>query len=236
ISDFTEQGLLNRSVVTTCLDTPRAKQLFDRRFSMNLQFRIAAVAVSLFLFLAGEAHAESINVALQTNGGTATAISEGTYMGISHPASFAIDDDYDTSWTSHWSMPAWIQVEFDDLYEIGRVATGVNYHQQTFAISLSSDGSEWSTVVPPTLSSNVPDQIPSIGSAGPAYEIFDIEPQWAQFMRVDFTSTTAPSGHIFKAIAGEVEAYAVPEPATLSLLMMGSIVGGMALLRRRREA
>lgn len=148
-----------------------------------------------------------VNRAARSNGGTATAISEGCYLGICHPASLANDGDYETDWTSQWSMPAWIEVEFDQVYLIRRVAVEVSYHQQKYTASLSADGSHWTPVVDDHVSSNVPASIPTNESAGPAYEVFDIAPMEAKFIKVDITHTSAPSSHIFQAVVSEIEAY-----------------------------
>ena len=183
----------------------------------------------LFLCFLSCANASLINVAASENGGVATAISVGSYSGTTQYASHVNDSDYGTDWCSQWSMPAWVQVEFDDIYEISKVAVQVNYHQQTFAASLSNDGINWTEVVSPTLSGNIPSQLPTSESAGISYEMFDITPQNAKFMRVNITTTTAPSSHIFQSIVSEMEAYTVPEPATLSLLLLG----GLALRKRK---
>ena len=39
-------------------------------------------------------------------------------------------------------------------------------------------------------------------------EVFEIAPQYAKYIKVDVTGTSAPGGHIFKAIVTELEAYA----------------------------
>jgi hypothetical protein len=148
------------------------------------------------------------NVALQANGGVASAISEGTYLGVTHFASYANDGDFSTTWTSHGHMPAWLQIEFDRTYTIERLAVAATYHQQRYSVRLSADGVQWATVVDNHLSSNVPTSVPTFSSAGTAYEVFYIPPTNARYMRVDVTSTTAPGSHIFKAMLSEVEAYA----------------------------
>ncbi len=146
-----------------------------------------------------------LNIALSSLGATATAVSEGTYRGVTHPASSLVDGDDDTDWCSQWSMPAWIEVEFDKPYDIRQVAVEINHHQQTFSISLSTDGEEWEEVVSPRLSGNAP------STDGASYELFDVDPQMARFMRIDITTTTAPGSHIFQAIITKAEAYAEVE-------------------------
>lgn len=193
---------------------------------MRMKQSLSAIILSLIASYAG---ASLVNVAASANGGTATAISEGSYSGTTHYAYLANDSDYQTDWCSQGSMPAWVKIEFDDVYLISKVAIQVNYHQQTFAISLSNNGTDWNQVVAPTLSSNIPAEIPTSASAGASYEVFNITPQNAKFIRADITTTTAPGSHIFQAIVSEVEAYTVPEPLTISLLAIGSI----ALIKKR---
>ena len=170
-----------------------------------------AIVLLALCFISGcsAAQPELVNVALSSHGARATAISEGSYMGTKHYASWANDGDLGTDWCSQWSMPAWVQVEFDQAYEIRRVGVEIDYHQQTFAISLSSDGDDWVQVVDRQLSGNTPSKLPTNESAGPSYEHFDIDPQMARFIRVDVTTTSAPSSHIFQAIVGELEAHAM---------------------------
>ncbi len=140
------------------------------------------------------------NVALSPNGGVATAISEGTYLGTTHYAKLAIDGDSSTFWASEKSMPAWLKVEFKQIYTINRVGVWWNSHQHQFTIELSTDGNNWTTVVPSRLSKN------SEGSK-PVHELFSINSTEAKFIRINITSTSAPSAHIFQAAVGELEAY-----------------------------
>ena len=196
---------------------------------MNLPMK-ALMFLSIVLMTVN-VQATLTNVALQSNGGQASAISEGTYAGTTLYASLAIDGDYLADWASQGDMPAWVQVEFAQDYLIERVGVEIDYHQQTFAISLSLNGSDWTEVVSPRLSENTPLVVPTSESAGASYEVFDITPQLARFMRVDTTTTTAPSSHIFQSIIGEIEAYAIPEPTSFSLLALG----GLALKRWRKK-
>lgn len=151
------------------------------------------------------------NVALSSNGGIATAISEGTYVGITHYASLAIDGDTSTAWADAGEMPAWLVVKFDSLYKIGTVGVWWGSHQQRFSISLSSDSSNWTTVVGPELSDN------SEGSA-PVHQLFAVSPMNARFIKLYIDSTSAPATHMFQAMVAELEAFqanAVPVVPTL---------------------
>lgn len=170
---------------------------------MKNNFLLLIILATLSSF----ANAEMINVASSENGGTATAISEGTYLSITRYASYVNDDDLSTFWASHWDMPAWVQIEFEQVNVIEKVAVQIDQHQQTFSISLSEDGVNWTEVVSPTLSQNAPDSISPYDDADPSYESFDIDPISAKFMRVNITTTTAPGSHIFKAIVSEMRAY-----------------------------
>ncbi len=141
------------------------------------------------------------NIALSDSGANATAISEGTYLGIKHYASWANDGDSNTIWASQWDMPAWLEIEFRKIYYIKQVGVWWSSHQHKFSIELSLDGNKWTTVVSTRLSNN------SEGSA-PIHEIFSIVPTNAKFIRINIETTSAPTSHIFQAAVGELEAYA----------------------------
>lgn len=145
------------------------------------------------------------NIALSTNGATASAISEGTYQGNTQYAYYANDGNENTGWASHWDMPAWLKVEFDQTYNIDCIGIWWGSHQHTFSVSLSTDGNNWTTVVPSQLSSNYE-------GASPMYQLFSINSTSAKFMKIDITTTSAPSSHIFQAIVQEFEAYTNPFP------------------------
>ena len=183
------------------------------------------------------------NVALQSNGGIATAISEGSYNGYHAAASQVNNGDYGglSFWASNGSMPAWVQVQFDKSYLIERVATQVDYHQQMYSLSLSSDGTNWTTVVDNHLSANVPTSVPTNASAGSTYETFDITPMSSQYIRMDVTSTTAPGSHIFQAMVNELEAYSSPENTasqvpTPGAFLLGALGTSVTYWMRKRRA
>lgn len=140
------------------------------------------------------------NYALASNGSTVSAISEGTYDGTTHYASYAIDGNANTFWASEWDMPAWIIVDLNQTRQIDMIAIAWYYNQQEFSISLSNDNINWTTVVPSQQSNNTPD-------GGNSHELYPINSTNARYIKVDITSTTAPSSHIFKATIWDIEAY-----------------------------
>ncbi|MBN2563032.1 MAG: discoidin domain-containing protein [Phycisphaerae bacterium] len=162
--------------------------------------QLLAVVVVALMSLAGSAIAQSENVALQSNGGTATAINYGTYMGDPQYPWEAIDGNPNNGWSSNWSCPAWLKVEFDQVYEIDTVAWWTGSHRHTYSISLSSDNSTWTTVVPSRVSTN-------IEGAAPTYASFSIPHTDAKYIKIDITSTSAPGSHIFQSSVGELEAF-----------------------------
>ena len=189
-----------------------------KRFSIN-------VAVFLLVSISCNNVFATIveNVALQSKGASATAISYGTYMGDPQYPWKAIDGDNQFGWSSNWDMPAWLMVEFDDVYTIGSVGVWWGSHKHDYSISLSMDSIDWTTVVGPAISINE--------EAGPIlHELFSITPIDAKYIRMDITSTSAPSTHIFQASVQDLEAYTVPEPATLALIGLGGL-----FLRKRKS-
>lgn len=140
------------------------------------------------------------NVALQSNGGTASAISVGTYLGQTQYAYYANDGTSSTSWSDNWDMPAWLKIEFDKTYTIDSVGIWWASHRHTFSISVSTDGTNWNTVVPSRVSIN------SEGSQ-PVHESFSISSASAKYIKIDITTTSAPASHIFQASVGELEAF-----------------------------
>lgn len=141
-----------------------------------------------------------MNFCLSSNGGRATAISQGEYNGNTEYAYNANDGDPKTFWASEWSMPAWLEIEFNYPHDINKVGVWWGSHQQKFQISLSMDGNSWVTVVPSRISNN------SEGSS-PVHESFRIQETRAKYIRIDILATSAPRSHIFQAIVNELEAF-----------------------------
>ena len=89
----------------------------------------------------------NLNVALKANGGKATADSVRRYLGPPCTPDRAINGDPDDGWAGV-HIPGWLQVEFDKPYIIDKVAIVIGAHKQTYSISLSKDGMNWTIVVP----------------------------------------------------------------------------------------
>lgn len=187
---------------------------------MRKSVTMAAMLVGI---LVSSVSGQLTNVALQASGGTATADSWETYNGFVGSPDKAIDGQAgppgpgseETGWRGG-SIPGWLQVQFNQPYEIQRVGIWFSSHQQTYSVSLSMDGSAWDTVIPSTLSTNYE-------GSPPSYASFDISPTVAEYIRMDITGTSAPGSHIFQTSINELEAYAIPEPSALSLLMIGVV-------------
>jgi hypothetical protein len=92
-------------------------------------------------------------------------------------------------------------------------------HNHTFSVSLSTNGTSWTTVVPSRQSATnaYPEGLSfddgSYHGSDPIHEVFPIPPTDAKYLRLDITATSAPGSHIFKARVDELEAYAAAEAA-----------------------
>ena len=162
--------------------------------------RIVFLILLSNIMLQSNSLAADIDVALAANGGIATASSVGSYMGYVGSADKAIDGlRLDTAWDGT-SIPAWHKVQFNGLYRINHIGIGWASHVHTFSVSLSSDGSSWTVVIPSRVSTNT--------EGGPGvYESYNITPTYARYIRINITSTSAPGSHIFQASVSSIEAY-----------------------------
>lgn len=146
------------------------------------------------------------NVALQANGGKATADSFGSYAGIDATAEKGNDGDKNNFWAGT-GTPGWYQVEFDKIYSIGKIAIYTYYHTQTFNIELSKDGSSWTKVVSET---RTKDEKPS-GVGENDEKTFEITPTEAKYIKVNILDSDAPGSHIWQTALLELEAFTSSE-------------------------
>jgi hypothetical protein len=165
------------------------------RMKLTLLFSTAF----LMVFSSYMTFAQCGNIALNTFGVTASAISEGTYDGTTHYAYYANDGDKSTSWCSQWDMPAWIVLEFSQVYNFDAIGIWWGSHQHDFIISLSTDNLSWTTVKSGT--SNNTEGLESV------YELYTINSSNAKYIKIEITTTSAPSSHIFQAAIQEIEAF-----------------------------
>jgi len=87
--------------------------------------------------------------------GSVTALNTGTYLGITHYPSNAIDEDLNTDWAGT-SIPTWIKVAFDKTYSISRIRVINVYHTTTYSIQYSGDGIGWTTLCTHSTPNNKP--------------------------------------------------------------------------------
>lgn len=187
------------------------KLLFGFWQQKNGRWARAVKVVRLITCSQKESANELVNVCLGNNGGKATAISEGTYLGKTQHAFSAIDGDKSTGWASSWNMPAWLQVDFGQEVMVEKVGVAWGPHNHTFSILLSLDGKKWEAVVESRKSNtNASYDGGNYIGAKPSHEVFPIKPTRAKFIKINVTSTSAPRSHIFQAIIHELEAYAKP--------------------------
>ena len=192
----------------------------------------------LMVSIPNSAWSSLTNVALQSNGATATADSSGPFY-ISWgdgPAEKAIDGSHGPSGSplDSWcgqNVPGWLMIEFGTTYEIeGITIWWHQYANYTYSVSLSTNATEWTTVVPTRESTWDAAVFPPFSSGGdlPISNHFTIAATSAKYLKIDVSDIYDPLGH-GRILLSEVEAYAVPEPATLMLLSIG-----VAMLRRSR--
>ena len=143
------------------------------------------------------------------------AVSEGTYMGKTQYAKYAIDGKHDTGWASQWSMPAWLEIDLGKTQRIGKVKVlwGMGSHNQYFTIESSRNKQSWKTVVASRWSDTDAtnysgrDKGNYHGNSKATWETFTFSPLDARYVRIHITKTQAPSSHIFQAIVHELEVF-----------------------------
>ncbi len=139
------------------------------------------------------------NVALQSQGATATASSYGSYGGYNATADQANDGQDNSSnpnTMSFWgasSVPAWLMITLPSVKSIKTIVVNQNYHDITFNIEGSTDGSTWFTLVPSTFLTHTAG-VYTLSSATNVKQV-----------RLNITNTTAPGSHVWQANIQELE-------------------------------
>jgi beta-glucosidase len=76
--------------------------------------------------------------------GTATASS---VQSASYPASNAIDGNFSTRWSSQFSDPQWIQIDFGSTQSISDVTLyWQNSYAKAYQLQISNDATSWTTI------------------------------------------------------------------------------------------
>jgi hypothetical protein len=113
------------------------------------------------------AHQGPEPVASQTSDllmGTATASS---IQSSSYPASYAVDDNFSTRWSSQFSDPQWIQVDFGSVQAINRVTLyWENAYGSAYQIQVSNDASTWTTIETVTNGKGGTNDFPGLSASG----------------------------------------------------------------------
>jgi hypothetical protein len=167
-----------------------------------------ALVVSLFMpgpssgTAAHTVASTSLNLALQTNGGVATASSYGTYNGYSATADHANDGLIDgsgnprTFWAaSKGKIPAWLQIQLAQDSLINEIKITPYLRQMTYSLDGSLNGIDWFTIVPSASHDSSP-------------ATFDFAPVTARYVRMNVTASDAPSGYVWATETSEIEIYA----------------------------
>lgn len=141
-----------------------------------------------------------LNVASVQHGAMASADSIASYRGYVGLPEKAIDGNLAMGWRGE-NIPGWLEICLDRVYQIRSVGVCPGSHQMTYSISLSTDGSAWTTVVAPRQSLNAEGQDGTM-------ERFSIRETPAKYLRIDITATEAPPQDIFQASVNELEALA----------------------------
>jgi Glycosyl hydrolase catalytic core/F5/8 type C domain len=106
-------------------------------------------------------------VASQTNdllAGTATASS---IQSSPYPASYAVDNNFSTRWSSQWSDPQWLQIDFGAVQAINRVTLyWENAYGSEYQIQVSNDATTWTTITTVTNGTGGTNDFPGLSASG----------------------------------------------------------------------
>jgi hypothetical protein len=96
--------------------------------------------------------------------GTATASS---IQSSAYPASNAVDDNFSTRWSSQWSDPQWIQIDFGSIQAINRVTLyWENAYGSAYQIQVSNDATTWATIETVTNGTGGTNDFPGLSASG----------------------------------------------------------------------
>jgi len=96
--------------------------------------------------------------------GTATASS---IQSSSYPASYAVDGNFSTRWSSQFSDPQWLQIDFGSVQSINRVTLyWENAYGSAYQIQVSNDASTWTTIETVTNGKGGTNDFPGLSSSG----------------------------------------------------------------------
>ena len=91
---------------------------------------------------AGGEPVASQRAALLAGTATASSIQSGSY-----PASYAVDGNFSTRWSSQFSDPQWIQIDFGSIQSISEVTLyWQNSYAKAYQLQISNDATSWTTI------------------------------------------------------------------------------------------
>jgi hypothetical protein len=156
------------------------------------------------------------DLALLTRGATVTASSEGTYLGHTQVAEYAIDglglSESQGNWSPN-SIPAWLLINLPETRHIHELEMEFTQHTITIDIEASVNGTDYypvmgSTEVNPEGFTELYDEYSDSNFPSSKHR-FEFAPSFpARWIRINVTATDAPGSHIFKAVIVEVKAFA----------------------------
>jgi hypothetical protein len=149
----------------------------------------------------------SRDVALVSEGATATASTWGTYNGWESRPEGAIDgvhDNHEAAWGGTQGAGDWLRVDLGRTYDLSTVRVDNGHHSLQYTLRTSADGETWHTVAegyPSDGDTFVPDDQNNAS--------FDLDGRTVRYVAVNVSATSAPASHIWQAIIEEVEAIPV---------------------------
>lgn len=143
---------------------------------------------------------QGTNVALASNGGTASASGWASYGGYDATPQEANDGLSPTaiginSFWGYYADNCWLRIDFPSINAIRTVVLDLSYGGQTYYIEGSADGTTWFTLMPSTY---IPNTAKVYALPSPTSVIA---------IRAVGTSSGAPGGYLWRYIVSELEAW-----------------------------